>query len=47
MAELYAEDGNIDQALILSQAYNLAPSIPLALLWDKLHKKVIENVPIS
>ena len=42
MAELYAEDGNIDQALILSaRAYNLAPSIPETQLCyaDKLHKK--------
>lgn len=42
MAELYAEDGNIDQALILSaRAYNLAPSMPEAQLCyaDKLHKK--------
>ena len=42
MAELYAEDGNIDQALILSaRAYNLAPSMPETQLCyaDKLHKK--------
>ena len=41
-AELYAEDGNIDQALILSaRAYNLAPSMPETQLCyaDKLHKK--------
>ena len=42
MAELYAEDGNINQALILSaRAYNLAPSMPETQLCyaDKLHKK--------
>ena len=42
MAELYAENGNIDQALILSaRAYNLAPSMPETQLCyaDKLHKK--------
>ena len=42
MAELYAEDGNIDQALILSaRAHNLAPSMPETQLCyaDKLHKK--------
>ena len=42
MAELYAEGGNIDQALILSaRAYNLAPSMPETQLCyaDKLHKK--------
>ena len=42
MAELYAEDGNIDQALILSaRAYNLAPSMPETQLCyaDKLHRK--------
>ena len=42
MAELYAEDGNIDQALILSaRAYNLAPSMSETQLCyaDKLHKK--------
>ena len=42
MAELYAEDGNIDQALILSaRAYNLAPSMTETQLCyaDKLHKK--------
>ena len=42
MAELYTEDGNINQALILSaRAYNLAPSMPETQLCyaDKLHKK--------
>ncbi|MBR2509970.1 MAG: hypothetical protein IKB71_09515, partial [Lentisphaeria bacterium] len=42
MAELYAEDGNIDQALLLSaRAYNLVPSMPETQLCyaDKLHKK--------
>ena len=42
MAELYAEDGNIDQALIsAARAYNLAPSMPETQLCyaDKLHKK--------
>ena len=41
-AELYAEAGNLDQALILSaRAYNFAPSMPETQLCyaDKLHKK--------
>ena len=42
MAELYAEAGNIDQALILSaRAYNRAPAMPETQLCyaDKLYKK--------
>lgn len=42
MAELYADAGNTDQALILSaRAYNLAPQMPETQLCyaDKLHKK--------
>ena len=42
MAEIHAETGNIDQALLLSaRAYNLVPSMPETQLCyaDKLHKK--------
>ena len=42
MSELYADSGNIDQALILSaRAYNLAPAMPETQLCyaDKLYKR--------
>jgi tetratricopeptide (TPR) repeat protein len=49
MAELYAESGNADQALILAQrAYNKAPQMPETQLCyaDKLHRKGrFEQIP--